>query len=178
MTQGTAYPSLGPKSTLASRLSEYTTDDILAMSYPGAVSPSICTAQVDRTSSTTLTNVTGCSAPLVAGGKYIFEARITGTATANGGAKAAIAGDGTMTATNFSATASNCNGTTANARTTTTTLGNAIGAATAVMTDIIILGALTVNVGGTLNLQIAQNVSHADTTSAYVNSYLKVTRVA
>lgn len=138
----------------------------------------VCTAQVDRTSSTTLTTVTGCSVALLAAGKYIFEAHITGTATANGGAKAAIAGDGTLSATSFSCTGTNFNGTTTNATSTTTTLGTAVGASTAVLTDLYLEGAIVVNAAGTLNLQIAQNASHADTTSAYVNSWLKVTRVA
>lgn len=138
----------------------------------------VCTAQVDRTTSTALTTVTGCSIALLAGATYIVEAHISGTAGASGGAKAAIAGDGTLSATSFTATGKNFNGTTLNALSTTTTLGNAVGAATAVMTDIDISGAIVVNAAGTLNLQIAQNASDAAATSAYANSWLKVTRVA
>ena len=138
----------------------------------------VCTAEVDRVSSTTLTTVTGCSVRLEAGGTYLFRAHITGTATANGGAKAAISGDGTLSATSFTCTGNNVNGTTANARTTTTTLGTAVGGATAVLTDFYLDGAIVVNVAGVLNLQFAQNASSVDTSSAYVNSYLEVTRVA
>lgn len=141
------------------------------------ISAKISTVQIDKTSSTTLSNVTGCSHKLQSGATYIFEAHITGTATANGGAKASVAGDGILSATNFTATATNMNGIVANARSTTTTLGNAIGGSTAVLTDIIILGSIVVNKGGVASLQFAQNSSHADTSSAYVGSYIKFTRV-
>jgi hypothetical protein len=134
------------------------------------------TAQVDRVSSTTLTNITGLSVNVLAGATYIFEAYITGTSTANGGAKFAIGG--TATATSVSYTGSNLNGTTSNARSTTTTLGNAVGASTAVFTNGNITGAIVVATAGTLTVQIAQNASHADTTSAYINSSFLVTRVS
>lgn len=136
----------------------------------------VSTAQVDRASSTTLTNITGLSVNVIAGATYNFRARIAGTATANGGAKFAIGG--TCTATSVSYTGTNNNGTTTNAATTTTTLGNAVGAATAVLTHATIEGSIVVNAAGTLTVQIAQNASHADTTSAYVNSNFTVTRVA
>lgn len=136
----------------------------------------VCTAQVDRATSTTLTNITGLSIDVVAGATYNFVSRISGTATASGGAKFAIGG--TCTATSISYTGVNFNGTTTNARSTTTTLGNAVGASTAVLTDATIYGSIVVNKGGTLTVQIAQNASHSDTTSAYVNSNLTATRVA
>lgn len=138
----------------------------------------VCTTQVDRAESTTLTNVTGCSVALKAAGKYIFKAHITGVATANGGAKAAIAGDGTLSATSFTCTGTNFDTTTTNAQSTTTTLGTAVGAATAAMTDMYLDGSIVVNAAGVLSLQIAQNASHVDTTSAYANSTLEVIRVA
>lgn len=135
------------------------------------------TAQVDRATSTTLTDITGLSVDLEAGGVYAVRAYIPGVATANGGAKFALAGDSTLTATSFSATCSNMNGSTANAAATTTTLGNAIGAATAVFSHATIDGVIVVNAAGKLKAQIAQNASHADTTSAYVNGYLVATRI-
>jgi hypothetical protein len=135
-----------------------------------------CTAQVDRTSSTTLTAVTGCALKLAIG-KYLVRAHISGTATANGGAKAALAGDGTLAVASISYTGQNSNAGTVNARTTSTTLGSAVAAATAVLTDIDIEGVIDVTVAGILSLQIAQNASHADTTSAYVNSFLEATPI-
>lgn len=138
----------------------------------------LVTAQVDRASSTTLTDITGLSVRLEKGGKYLFQAYLPGVATANGGAKFAVAGDSTLTATSFTATARNMNGATTNAVATTTTLGNAIGAATAVLTHAVIEGAIVVNAAGSLKVQIAQNASHSDTTSAYINGYFNVIRVA
>ena len=123
----------------------------------------VSTAQVDRTSSTTLTNITGLSVNVIAGATYNFVARVVGTSTINGGAKFAIGG--TATATSVSYTGKNYNGTTTNASTTTTTLGNAVGASTAVFTDALIFGSIVVNAAGTLTVQIAQNASHVDTTS-------------
>ncbi len=141
------------------------------------ISAKVSVTQLDATTNTTLATVPGCSHHLLSGKTYIFEAHITGTSTANGGAKAAIAGDGILSASQFTAVASNANGTTQNARTSTTTLGNAIGASTTVFTDIIILGTIVVNKPGLCSLQFAQNASHSDTSSAYVGSYIKFTAI-
>jgi hypothetical protein len=141
------------------------------------IAAKVCRLQLDRTSSTTLTNVPGCSHKLLGGMTYIIEAHITGTATANGGAKATVGGDGVLTATMFTLTATNRNNATTNAAATTTTLGTAVAGATAAMTDYILLGSIVVNVPGVANLQFAQNASHADTSSAYVGSYIKFTPV-
>lgn len=139
-------------------------------------SAKVSTAQLDKTSSSTLANIPGLSINVIAGATYAFEAYLTGTATANGGAKFAIGG--TCTATSVTYTGVNLNATTSNARTTTTTLGNAVGASTAVLTNATITGAIVVNAAGTLTVQFAQNASHADTSSIYVNSSFIVTRVA
>ena len=142
------------------------------------ISAKVCPTQLDKTSSTALTTVTGCSHKLLAGVTYIIEAHITGTATANGGAKAAIAGDGILSANFFTMRGTNTNGATTNAVSTTTTLGTAVGASTAVLTDMIHLGAISVLKPGVASLQFAQNASHADTSSAYVGSYVKFTPVS
>jgi len=136
----------------------------------------LSTAVVSRTSSTTLTNITGLSVNVIAGATYIIQARIVGTSTTNSGAKFAIGG--TATATSISYTGTNYNGTTTNAATTTTTLGNAVGASTAVYTHTLIFGAIVVNAGGTLTVQIAQNASHADATTAAINSTFDLIRVS
>lgn len=135
-----------------------------------------CATQLDRASSTTLTAVPNCSHALLRGVTYIIEAHITGTATANGGAKAAIGGDGILAGT-FTLSGTNRNGATTNACSTTTTLGNAVAASTAVLTDIILLGSITVTTPGRAYLQFAQNASHADTSSVYVGSYVKFTPI-
>ena len=136
------------------------------------------TTQVDRASSTTLTDITGLFVALAAGGVYAFTAYLPGTATANGGAKFAVGTSDTLSATSISYTGRNMNGATVNAATISTSLGGAVGAATAVLTYAVIDGTIVVNAAGTLTIQIAQNASHADTTSAYVNGHLVVTRIA
>lgn len=141
------------------------------------IAAKICGTQLDRTSSTVLTNVPGCSHKLLGGMKYIIEAHITGTATANGGSKATVGGDGILTTTSFTLTATNRNNATVNAAATTTTLGTAVAGATAVLTDYILLGAIIVATPGTASLQFAQNASSTDTSSAFVGSYIKFTPV-
>ena len=141
------------------------------------IAAKICTTELDRASSTALTNVTGCSHSLLGGVTYLIEAHITGTATANGGSKATVGGDGILSATAFTLSGTNRNGATTNACGTTTTLGTAVAGATAVLTDFILLGSITVNKPGRAWLQFAQNASHADTSSVYVGSYIKFTIV-
>lgn len=133
----------------------------------------ISKTQVDITSSTTLVSVPNLAHKLNANVNYVFQAHITGTAGASGGAKVALVADGGLVASQFSATAQNFNAGTLNAQTTTTTLGNAIGAATAAMTDIYISGSIMVSKGGTMRLQLAQNVSNGTATSALVGSTIQ-----
>lgn len=132
--------------------------------------------QFDKTTDNTLTNVTGLTATVVAAGIYSFRASLSVTAGAGGGMQVAIGG--TCTATNISYTGWNYNGTTVNAVTTTTTKGNAVGAATAITTNIIIEGTLLVNAAGTLTVQMGQNVSNGTTSSVLVNSNFTVQRIS
>ena len=74
------------------------------------------TAQVDRATSTVLTDITGLSVDLEAGGVYAIQAYLPGVATANGGAKFALAADATLTATSFSATCRAMNGSSSSPR--------------------------------------------------------------
>lgn len=141
------------------------------------ISAKVSTAQIDRNSSTTLANITGLAVPVVNGAKYIFRAKITGVSTVNGGAKFAIGTSDNLTATSFTCFGRNFNANTSNASSSTTTLGAAVGAATAVFSEATLEGAIVVATAGTLTVQIAQNVSHADTTSAFVNSTFEVVRV-
>lgn len=141
------------------------------------IASKVCATQLDRATSTVLTAVPNCAHKLLSGKTYIIEAHITGTATANGGAKATIGGDGVLSTKFFTLRGTNTNAATTNAVSTTTTLGNAVGASTAVLTDMILLGAISVNVGGLATLQFAQNASHSDTSSVYVGSYVKFTPI-
>lgn len=138
------------------------------------LSTKICTAEVDVSTSTVLTTITGCQHKLLGGMTYEFEAHITGTSGGSGGAKFAVAGDGQLTTSQYTCTAANYNATTLNAQTTVTTLGSAVGASTAVFTDCYITGSIVVTKPGVLNLQIAQNVSNGTATSALVGSTFKI----
>lgn len=141
------------------------------------VSAQVSTAQLNKTSDAALAAVTGLTTPaLVAGKSYACRGHLTGTAGSAGGAQVAIVGTG-LTATSVSFTAANYNGATLNALSTATSLGSAIGAATAVFTDIWIEGAIVVNAGGTLSVEFAQNAPNGTTSSVYVNSTFACVRV-
>ncbi len=136
----------------------------------------ISATQLDRVSSTTLTNVPNLTATVVAGGTYIFRAKLLGVATTNGGSKVGLGGTCTATAVTFFA--QNFNTVTTNAAGTGVALATAYIGTTTVFTDIVIEGTITVALGGTLTVQFAQNASHADTSSVYVGSAFTVTRVS
>src|ERR1700753_4307126 len=99
------------------------------------IAAKVSTVQTDTASSTALKAVTGLSHKLQGGKTYLFDGHITATATANGGSKLALFSFGGLTVSQFTMTGSNNNAGTVNALTTTTTLGNAVGGASAVLTD-------------------------------------------
>lgn len=143
----------------------------------GASKAAICSATISATSGTTgttLTNVTGMTVALTAG-TWAISAYLQTISTANSGLKLALAYSGTTTTAVY--TGEQWNGTTQGAHTTTTTIGNAVAAATAVTTDASISGTIVVSTAGNLTLQFAQNASHADTTSVFINSNIVATRV-
>ncbi len=127
------------------------------------------------TTGTTLTNIPGLSVAVTAGKTYAFQARVTGTSTANSGVKLAFANSGSTTSANY--TCIQNNGTTQNAHSSTTTMGNAVGAATTVFTDAQCWGVVVVNAAGNLTMQFAQNASHADTTTVDANGFMSVRRL-
>lgn len=124
---------------------------------------------------TTLTNITGLSVAVTAAKTYAFRAYVTGTSTTNSGVKFAFANSGSTTSASY--TCIQNNGTTQNAHTTTTTMGNAVGAATTVFTDAECWGTIVVNAAGNLTMQFAQNASHSDTTTVNANGWMAVTRL-
>lgn len=129
-------------------------------------------AQFDKTSDTALANITGMSLTLTAGLTYGFEATLYTTSNIAGGVKAAIAG--TATATSIIYECQTFNTTTLSAATRATALGTAVGAVTAVTVALMkITGTITVNAGGTLTVQFAQNVSNAAASSVLGNSTFK-----
>jgi hypothetical protein len=125
--------------------------------------------QFDVTSSTALANITGLSLTVVAGKTYHFEAFLHTTANVAGGVQFAIAGTATATAVIYEALVDNSAAFAAQGR--ATTLGSAVGGSTTATTAFCyISGTITVNVGGTLTVQFAQNASNAAASSVLVGS--------
>jgi len=137
----------------------------------------ICSTQFDKTSNTTLGNITMSSNQvLVAGKTYIVKGWFSITAGAAGGLKMALA-SAAITVTSMRLNAIAFNGTTAVSNTTVTALTSNFVAFTGVVTDVYIEGSIVVNVGGTLRIQMAQNVSDATTTSVLTGSTFAVRRI-
>ena len=125
--------------------------------------------QFDKTD-ITLTNITGLSATVVAGHFYKFEARLFIDASAIGGSKYAI--DGGATATNVIYHVKLVDDTTGlNTITSrqTALAGAGVGQAGTTAGFCEISGFITVNAGGTLTVQFAQNVANG-TSSVLVGS--------
>jgi hypothetical protein len=134
------------------------------------------TADVSFTSTVALGTVTGLSVNVQAGRSYFFEAYLSFTCAAAGGARAAIAGTATATAIEYDGyiVDSGANGIKGNVQ--ATALGTAVGAVATTGTAglILIRGTITVNAAGTLLVQGAQGVSSATATVFKRGSVFKV----
>jgi hypothetical protein len=138
-----------------------------------------CTTQTDRTSSTTLQDVTGMTGfALVAGATYEFELFILGTSAATGGHKVALTlTTATLTSANYGATDLRA-ATTAYTQGTTATSPVPLHSVTAASLGLFITGRFVVNAAGTVSVQMAQNASDVTATSVYVGSYITYRRVS
>lgn len=129
------------------------------------------------TSNTTLANLTGLVLDVVPG-VYKYRAHVQSLSTANGGTKLGFRLGGAVlsgiqnTSRAFTASA------VATARTTTATDQASLQAATAANLQVILEGTFVVTTGGTVQLQGAQNASHADTTTFYAGSSLQLTKIS
>ena len=124
------------------------------------------TADFSKSLDTTLANVTGLSVNVTAGRTYSFEAILHTTSTTNGGVKFAIAGTATATAIVTEALLYDQANLTEPVQTRAAALGTALVGTTAVTVAYArITGTITVNAGGTLTVQFAQNASHIDTST-------------
>jgi hypothetical protein len=123
---------------------------------------SVLTSQFDKTSNTTLSEVTGLSIDVVAGNTYIFNA-VLQTTDGGGGGKIAINGSCTssMFIAGFSVFAA------ATSLGTVVANGNGLGC-------VIVEGSITVSASGTLYPEFAQNSSNASASSVLVGSFFKV----
>lgn len=139
-----------------------------------------CTTQFDAVTGTTgatLTNIVGLTGIALAAGKtYSFRILLPGVATANCGIKVGFKYT-TATLTSLEATARIFTASGVAVQHTTSTTDQASLAASttaAIFTEI--TGRIVVNAAGTLAVQAAQNVAHADTTSVYVGASATFTR--
>lgn len=141
-----------------------------------------CTTEFDVDSggtADTLTNVTGMITDILEPGTYEVEIDITCTSTANSGLKMGLKfGTAAMlTSIDVTSMAFTASGVGV-ARATTATDAASIQASTAAIIKCIVKGRLVVAKAGTLQLQAAQNASHADNTTIRVGSFMKFTKRA
>lgn len=139
----------------------------------------IVAADVDKSSSSTLSNVTGLSVNVAAGKYYAIEAFLDVDISAAGprGIKVALSGTATMTAIRFNTRMETVSTTpTIHWNAMTTALDSATGVApTGSFTGLVrITGYCVVNAAGTLTVQHAQNSSGAGTTTVKKGSWLRV----
>lgn len=128
-------------------------------------------AQFNKTSDTTLANVTGLSVTLQAGRTYSFEAVLYTVSDAGGGVKFAIGGTATATAIIYEAVVNQGGLDLATGTQRAAALATAVGDITAVTTAYCrITGTITVNAAGTLTVQFAQNASSGVASSVLVGS--------
>lgn len=142
---------------------------------------SLCTTQFDATSGdtgATLTNVVGMVTGTLQPGTYKYRINLGTVATANSGIKLGLKfGTASMlTSIEYDAKAFAAAALVTARGTTATDAATIIGTTTAAL-NVLIEGTVVVAKAGTLQLQAAQNASHADTTSVFVGSLMEFTRI-
>lgn len=132
--------------------------------------------QFDKTSDTTLANVTGLTRNVEAGKSYRFSAVLFTTSNVAGGVQAAVAGTATATAIIYEGLT--LAAAAIGAQTRATALGTTVGGITAVTAATIeIYGLITVNGAGTLTIQFAQNTSNGAASSVLVGSHFEIQQI-
>jgi len=131
-----------------------------------------------KTSSTTLSAITGLTATVAAGKTYFFRAELYTLAASSGGVQASISGVGT-TATSIRYDGIIFSSGISPTVTTFSALGGSPGVSSSAGTDphITITGTITVNVGGTLTVHFAQSVSNATPCEVRIGSTFEVTQI-
>ena len=145
----------------------------------GDVSISTVEFDVDSgTTGTTLTNVAGLVSGVLEPGTYKVEIDLSVVATANSGLKVGLkfGTPSMLTSIDVNSVAITASAI-ASARATTATDAASIQASTAAIIKNLITGHLVVAKAGTLQLQAAQNASHADNTTIHVGSTMKFTKI-
>lgn len=141
-----------------------------------------CTTEFDAVTGTTgatLTNIIGLTGfSLTAAGVYAFEINLGTVGTTNSGVKIGFAlTTATLTSIEYDSTGFGAAAVVAS-RGTTATSGTAVFGSTTAILVVRITGQLVVNAAGTIAIQAAQNAAHADTTSVFVGSWARFTRVS
>lgn len=161
-----------------------TNDVTIATDATGATVGSSVTVRQSATLSATsgdtgvtLTNLAGLVVTVVPG-TYAFTCNLGTVATTNSGLKVGFKLTTTvLTSIEYQATGGSATGNVAS-RGTTATDQMSLYAATAATLVNRITGTMVVGTGGTIQLQGAQNASHADTTSVFLGSSMTFTRIA
>lgn len=141
-----------------------------------------CTTQFDAvtgTTGTTLTNIVGLTGfNLIAGATYAFEIWLSGVSTTNCGIKLGFKYTTATLTSLLSIATGHAAASTATVQTTTATdQATLFGSNAAAWLGVRLTGQIVVNAAGTLALQAAQNAAHADTTSIYAGSMMRLTRI-
>lgn len=155
------------------------TQDIRKILNDNLVDQSICTTQLDVTSSTTLANVTGMVTDTLNPGTYSFRIVIPTVCTANNGSKFALKwGTASMiTSQEYEARAFTASAVAVTRGTTATDATLLCDNASAVVIFVEITGVCVVAVAGTLQLQAAEHTSHADTFSVFKNAFMEFSAI-
>lgn len=136
---------------------------------------SICTTQLDVTSSTTLTNVTGMVTDTLQPGTWAFQINIPTVCTANNGSKFALKwGTASMISSiEYEAKAYTASAVAVTRGTTATDATLLCDNTSAVVIFVQITGVCVIGTAGTLQLQASEHTSHADTFSVFKNAYME-----
>jgi len=140
--------------------------------YYGVGNVAYTTSDFSVTSSTTLANVTGLTYTVASGGKYRFQAMLFTTCGASGGVKVAMSGTATATLIIGLVEALGAQ----HEAWQFTALDEAEGE-TAIDFAVRIDGYITVNAGGTLTVQFAQNASNGTASVVKAGSWFEVEKV-
>lgn len=129
----------------------------------------------DKTSSTTLSDVTGLSVNVEAGGVYYFETTLFTTSNSAGGVKIGINGTCSASSIKYDVLIIDA-GATFQRR--VTSLGSSYGATAVANALVKIYGTITISSDGLLNVQFAQNASNGTRSTVESNSTFIVNKIA
>lgn len=142
----------------------------------------VLAADLAMTSNATLATLTGFSWSVVAAGVYVFDVNLPATMTTNGGLAVAFKyTTATLTSIQvqtYAATAADNTTAVSTQSTTTTDQTKFFDSKTAAYTLVTLRGSFVVNVAGTVAVQVAQNTSHADTTTVLKGAFARLTRAS